>query len=101
MTDEEFQKWTMSFWHITPETQNRGGHEVPFPVRLARPVIKLYSYPTDTVLDPFVGSGTTAYAANMLGRHYVGIDNDAKTVQYAIDRIDTEVDLFAGMGEAI
>ena len=55
MTDEEFQRWTMSYWPISPETQNRGGHEVPFPIRLARPVIKLYSYPGDIVLDPFVG----------------------------------------------
>ena len=95
LTDDEFQKWTMSYWPIQPETVNRGGHEVPFPVRLARRVIKLYTYPGDVVLDPFCGSGTTCLAAYLLKRKYIGIDNDNKFVKYARERIDSQTDIFA------
>lgn len=95
LTDEEFQQWSMSYWPIQPETQNRGGHEVPFPVRLARRAIKLFSYPGDTVLDPFCGSGTTCLASYILNRRYIGIDNDPKFVTYAQNRIDEHSDIFA------
>ena len=95
LTDEEFQQWSMSYWPIQPETQNRGGHEVPFPVRLARRAIKLFSYPGDIVLDPFCGSGTTCLAAYLLKRRYLGIDNDKKFVEYTERRIDSHTDIFS------
>jgi len=50
------------------------GHPAPFPVELAARVIQLYSYVGDVVLDPFLGSGTTAVAAVQAGRRYVGFE---------------------------
>jgi len=98
LTGEEFTQWSMSYWSIPPETQKRGSHEAPFPERLALPVIKMFSYPKDVVLDPFCGTGTTCVVAHKLGRRYIGIDNDEKSVVYARNRIDTDgADLFADM----
>lgn len=94
MTDEEFQAWTMSFWHIQPETRAKGGHPAPFPEELARRCIKLFCYRGDIVLDPFMGSGTTAYVAKQLSRNFIGIDNDPHWVEFAQKRIEKASDIF-------
>jgi len=61
--------------HMATECSNRN-HSAAFPLELPIWFIKLFTKEGDTVLDPFVGSGTTALAANRLGRQYVGIDID-------------------------
>ncbi len=60
-------------WELRHERNNP--HPAPFPLALAERTISSTS--ARTVLDPFVGSGTTAVAAKKLGRAYVGIDNAA------------------------
>lgn len=87
MTPKEFQEWTFSTWHIQPETRNRNGHPAPFPEELAKRIIKLFSYRGNTVLDPFMGTGTTGVVAKTHGRNYIGIDNSQVDVEYARDRI--------------
>ena len=47
-----------------------------FPEELPRRLIKLYTYPGEVVLDPFVGSGTTYRVASQLGRECIGIDSN-------------------------
>lgn len=74
ITGEEFMAATLSVWDILPESAKRVGHPAPFPVELAARVIQLYSYVGDVVLDPFLGSGTTAVAAVQTGRRYVGFE---------------------------
>jgi site-specific DNA-methyltransferase (adenine-specific) len=74
ISGEEFMSSTLSIWDVPPESAKRVGHPAPFPVELAKRVIKLYSYRNDVVIDPFVGSGTTCVAAKALGRQYVGYD---------------------------
>jgi site-specific DNA-methyltransferase (adenine-specific) len=63
------------------------GHPAPFPVDLPRRLIELYTFTGDLVLDPFIGSGTTAVAAIETGRHFVGYDNDATYLETARARI--------------
>jgi site-specific DNA-methyltransferase (adenine-specific) len=59
--------------HMATECGNKS-HSAAFPVALPEWFIRLFSNPDDVVLDPFLGSGTTAVAATRLGRHYVGIE---------------------------
>ena len=101
MTPEEFQQWTLSTWFIQPETRNLGGHPAPFPVPLAKRVIKLFSYPEDLILDPFCGVGTTPLSAKYLRRKYIGIDIDDEYCKYARQRIDNYRDLLNEIDEPI
>lgn len=94
MTPEEFQNWTFSTWFITPETRNLNNHPAPFPEELIRRIIKLFSYRNNTVLDPFMGTGTTAVVAKALNRNYIGIDNSPKQVAYAKERISCIQNIF-------
>jgi len=71
---DEFMESTLSIWEVPTESAKRVGHPAPFPVELARRVVRLFSYQNDVVLDPFVGSGTTCMAAKELHRSYVGYD---------------------------
>jgi DNA modification methylase len=62
-------------WEIPPvKTNTAGGHPAPFPEAIARDHISTWSNPGDIVLDPFIGSGTTAKMAKETGRHWIGID---------------------------
>lgn len=87
ITRDEFMAATLSIWEINAESAKRVGHPAPFPVALAERVIRLYSYVGDVVLDPFMGSGTTAVAAVQNQRHYVGFDISAEYCTLAEQRI--------------
>lgn len=84
---DEFMAATLSIWEIPPESARRVGHPAPFPVALAERVIRLYSYVDDVVLDPFLGSGSTAVAARQNQRHYVGFDISPEYCALAAERI--------------
>src|SRR3954447_5193197 len=73
---DEFMEATTDLWEIPAESATRVGHPAPFPVELPERLIHLYTYRGDLVLDPFVGSGTTAVAAVRTERHYAGYDTD-------------------------
>ncbi len=85
---DEFMEATTDVWEIPPESATRVGHAAPFPVALPRRLIHLYTYYGDLVLDPFMGSGTTAVAAIGTGRHFAGYDIDAAYVRQARARVD-------------
>jgi modification methylase len=87
LSGEEFTEATLSVWEILPVSAKKVGHPAPFPVELASRVVKLYSYVGDVVLDPFIGSGTTAIAARQHGRHYVGFDISPEYCRLAEERI--------------
>ncbi len=84
---DDFLEATLSVWNIRPESARRIGHPAPFPVELARRAIQLFTFTGDVILDPFIGSGTTAVAAVESGRRYVGFEIEEAYVQLARERI--------------
>ena len=72
--------------HMATECSNRN-HSAAFPIELPKWFIKLFTQPDDVVLDPFVGSGTTAVAAIQLGRRYSGIDLSPEYVEMSRNRL--------------
>lgn len=87
ITKEEFLEATTSVWNIKPASARRVGHPAPFPVELPRRLIELYTFEGDLVLDPFIGSGTTAVAAIEASRHFVGYDSDPAYLEIARARV--------------
>ncbi len=88
ITAEEFMAGTLSIWEMPTESATRAGHPAPFPIDLPRRFIELYTFEEDLVLDPFLGSGTTAVAAIQTGRHFVGYEIEAEYAARAKERID-------------
>ena len=87
---DEFFESTLDVWEMRPEHARRVGHPAPFPVELPERLMRLYTYRGDVVLDPFMGSGTTAVAAVRNDRRYVGYETDAAYVELARERITAE-----------
>lgn len=75
--------------HMATECSNRN-HSATFPVELPAWFVKLFTQPSESVLDPFMGSGTTALAAIRLGRSFVGIDISKEYVEMARKRTTHE-----------
>ena len=63
------------------------GHPAPFPVELPYRLIQLYTFKGEVVLDPFMGSGSTALAALKAGRRFIGYETNLEYVQLAQQRI--------------
>ena len=84
---DEFMESTLSIWNINPARAKKIGHPAPFPVELAERFINLYSYEKDLILDPFIGSGTTALAASKLKRSYIGYEVNAEYCKLAEKRL--------------
>ena len=89
---DEFMEATLDVWEISPESATRVNHPAPFPVALVERCIHLYSFAGDLVLDPFMGSGSTAVAARRTGRRFLGFDTDPSYVALARERVRTEGD---------
>ena len=87
---EEFMESTLSIWNISPARARKIGHPAPFPVELAKRFINLYSFKNDLILDPFIGSGSTAIAAKLLDRDYIGYELNPEYVEIAKNRLKNE-----------
>lgn len=86
-------------WCIPSEKQNRTGHPAVFPKQIAHDHIVSWSDVGDVVLDPFMGSGTTALACLDTERKYIGFEISQKYVDIAERRIErhaTQLSLFGG-----
>jgi site-specific DNA-methyltransferase (adenine-specific) len=94
-------KWNGGGRHgvfIVPKGNNNGLHETQKPVKLMREIVSLFTNPNEIICDPFMGSGTTGYAAIRLGRGFVGIEKDEKYFDVSVDRLSEALkqeDLFA------
>jgi excisionase family DNA binding protein len=91
--DKDF--WTSlkksDVWLMSPQgSGDRRSHAAPFPYELPERLIKAYSYIGETVLDPFLGSGTTLLAACNLGRHGLGYEINPELAWEAISRIKND-----------
>jgi len=96
ITRQEFLDWTNGLWTFQGESKKRIGHPAPFPLELPRRCIKLFSFLGDTVLDPFLGSGTTLLAAEMNERKSIGIEIDESYCRIAKDRLIREAHILEG-----
>src|SRR5690606_31328104 len=97
---DDFMSATTDLWDLPPESATRVGHPAPFPVALPQRLIELYTYRGDVVLDPFMGSGSTAVASLRTDRHFLGFDTDRAYVDAAKRRVDDERALLAAERES-
>lgn len=84
---DDFLEWTKSIWTFRAESAKSVGHPAPFPVELPRRLIELYTFEGDIVLDPFMGSGTTAVASQSSGRFWIGYEVSKHYAAMAADRV--------------
>ena len=84
---DDFLNSTKSIWEFPAESAKRVKHPAPFPMELPKRLIELYTYGDEIVLDPFLGSGTTALAAQMLNRRWVGYETSEEYIKIANKRL--------------
>ena len=87
-------QWTNGIWNFNGESKKKIGHPAPFPIELPTRCIKLFSFVGDTILDPFMGSGTTLIAAYKNDRSAIGIDVDLEYCKLAKKRLAEEAHIF-------
>ncbi len=88
ISKEQFMEWTKSIWTMNAESARRIGHPAPFPEELPYRLIQLYSFKGDIILDPFMGSGTTAVAALKTDRKFIGFDISQEYIDLAKRRVE-------------
>jgi modification methylase len=86
---DDHARWFRSFWADVPGASTRS-HPAPFPLELAGRLVRMFSFVGDTVLDPFVGTGTTVLAAVQHGRNAIGVEIDPQYLRHAEQRIKAE-----------
>jgi len=84
---DQFMEWTKSIWTMNAESAKRIGHPAPFPIDLPYRLTQLYSFKSDIILDPFMGSGTTAISSLQSERNYIGYDTSQEYIDLANKRI--------------
>ena len=87
---EEFIQWTNGIWTFNGESKKRVGHPAPFPHELPKRCMKLFSFVNDTILDPFLGSGTTIIESIKNRRKSIGIELNQEYTKLAEKRIQDE-----------
>jgi len=94
LSKTEFNDWFRQFWTLSGASTKE--HPAPFPLELAYRLVRMFSFCGDTVVDPFVGTGTTMLAAMKCGRNSIGIEIEPKYAQMAASRLQSEAnDLYA------
>ncbi|WP_340694613.1 site-specific DNA-methyltransferase [Hydrogenobacter thermophilus] len=88
ITRDEFLTYTRSVWYMKSESAKKVGHPAPFPVELPYRLIQLYTFEGDVVLDPFMGSGSTALASIKTSRFYIGYEINQEYIELANLRIE-------------
>lgn len=84
---DDFLDSTKSVWDFAAESARKVGHPAPFPVELPARLIQLYTYAGDVVLDPFIGSGSTALASVESNRNWIGYDTSDEYCELTRSRL--------------
>ena len=87
LTKDEYHKFTRKTWQIGTNS-DKYRHPAKFPEEIPHRLIKLFTSPQDTILDPFCGAGTTCVAAKKLKRNFIGIDKVEGYCQISRDRVE-------------
>jgi modification methylase len=87
LTKDEVQTWFRSIWDDIRGASTRDGHPAPYPVDLAERLIKMFSFAGDTILDPFLGTGSTCMAALAAGRNSIGNEIELEYLELAHCRL--------------
>ncbi|MGH9414613.1 MAG: DNA-methyltransferase [Terriglobales bacterium] len=82
--------WFRQIWSDVHGASTRD-HPAPYPLELAQRLVRMFSFAGDTVLDPFLGTGTTTVAAGLCGRNSIGIEIDPHYVELAHKRIQRDL----------
>jgi DNA modification methylase len=91
--EDSHREWFQQIWTGLPGASTRN-HPAPYPLELAERLIRMFSFVGDTVLDPFMGTGTTNIAASKWGRNSIGVEVDPQYFQYARKRLEDSRGLF-------
>jgi len=86
---DDYQRWFRQIW-VGPAGASTRNHPAPYPVELAERLIRMFSFVGDTVLDPFMGTGTTTVAAARCGRNSIGCEVDAHYFDLAERRVRSD-----------
>ena len=98
LTKEEHQEWFQQIWNLNGETTR--DHPAPYPEELAYRLVRMFSFVGDTVLDPFMGTGTTLVAAARCQRNAIGVEVEPSYIEYAKQRLERKTtSLFAEQPE--
>jgi DNA modification methylase len=89
ISTDDYQRWFQQIWTGLTGASTRD-HPAPYPTELAERLIRMFSFVGDTVLDPFMGTGTTSVAAARCGRDSIGCEVDPHYFDMAERRIRTE-----------
>ncbi len=90
LTKQEYQEWFQQVWNgLMGESTKH--HPAPFPEELAYRLVRMFSFVGDTVLDPFMGTGTTLLAAARCGRNSIGVEIEVSYVKMARSRLETQL----------
>jgi hypothetical protein len=85
MSRDEWKSWFSGHWELGGARKK--SHEAPFPEEIPRRLIRMFSFPGDTVLDPFLGTGTTAAVAAELRRNAIGYEINGEFVRLAMEKL--------------
>jgi len=88
ISKDEFNTWFQQFWQITGASTKK--HPAPFPLELANRLVRMFSFVSDTVLDPFMGTGTTCLAAAKAQRNSIGVEVDSSYLEFARSRVERD-----------
>jgi DNA modification methylase len=89
ISDENHKQWFQSIWSGVTGASTRN-HPAPYPEELVERLVRMFSFVGDTVLDPFMGTGTTTVAAAKWGRNSIGVEIDQHYFEMAEERIRRE-----------